>query len=61
MNSMKKSYLTALDPKFAIKVISLDGRPVPGHIIKNIDKSIQDKYNKYFDREEGIVYIGKGI
>jgi len=61
MNSIQKSYLAALDPKFAVKVIPLDGRPVPIKIIQDINKTLPTKYKTYFDEEEKVIYIGKGI
>ena len=61
MNSMKRAYLATLDPKFAVKVISLDGRPVPINIIQDINKTLSAKYKTYFDEEEKVIYIGKGI
>ena len=61
MNPMQKSYLKALNAKFAVKVISLDGKPTPNHIINSIAKTLPNKYKTFFDKEEGIIYIGKGI
>ena len=61
MNSMQKSYLNALNPKFAVKVISLDGRPVPIKIIQDISKTLPTKYKTYFDEEEKVIYIGKEV
>ena len=60
MNSIQESYLKALRPTTAIKIESLDNKPVNA-VIKLIHSTLSYKYNTFFDEDNKVIYVGKKV
>ena len=61
MNSIKSSYIKALNPETTIKVTNLNNGEVPKEILLNIHQVLSYKYKTFLDEDYGVIYIGKRI